>query len=63
MRKLHDNPTMFIQIVENALNQIYLDDSPGSYARWEEIQKWYMLRYLNPDSPEKQSFKKLYERS
>jgi len=48
---LHKNPTKFIQVVENALDAIYLEDED----KWNRIYDFYEARYLNPDSPYKKA--------
>lgn len=53
--KLHNNPTHFVQIVENALDNVYYNDT---YEEWCRIHDFYTIRYLNPDSKEKQSLYK-----
>jgi hypothetical protein len=49
---LHDNPTRFVQVVENALDIVWKDE-----LVWMRIHDFYTQRYLNPDSPEKRNFK------
>jgi hypothetical protein len=51
---LHNDPTRFVQIVENALELSYRKNES---VLWTRIHDFYTLRYLNPDSPEKRNFK------
>lgn len=39
--KLHDNPRHFIQVVENALAQIYVNPSSIAKERWVNIHMFY----------------------
>lgn len=56
-RILHINPVHFVQVVENALTYSYHEGLwSDDYTRWDRIYDFYEYRYLNPDSPEKQSW-------
>lgn len=56
-RKLHNYPTKFIHVVENALNKAYYIDM----AKWNVLYDFYEKRYLNSNSPEKDNFKYGYK--
>lgn len=51
---LHSNPKHFVQVVENAIDSVYMKDQ----EKWRKLMLWYEKRYLNPDSPEKKSLHK-----
>ena len=51
--KLHTRPECLVQVVENALQTLW---ERGEDTRWSEVYDFYEKRYLNPDSPEKQTF-------
>ncbi len=57
--KLHDNPQHFIQVVENALQQCYVNNGT-SLELWIKIHKFYEKRYLNPNSLYKNSLQYSY---
>jgi hypothetical protein len=53
---LHPSPKHFVQVVENALDSLYVPKAMGFSVdedRWIKIHAFYEARYLNPDSPEK----------
>jgi hypothetical protein len=45
---LHDKPSRFVQVVENALDLAWKNEPV-----WERVHDFYTQRYLNQDSPEK----------
>lgn len=61
----------FLKVVENALHKVYYEPTNWGYVpgwgeknlKWEKISDWYTLRYLNPDSPERDNFRKENPRS
>jgi hypothetical protein len=50
--KIHNEPAHFVQVVENALQQVW---ESGDEKRWQAVHLFYERRYLNPNSAEKQS--------
>lgn len=56
---MHENPTLFIEIVENALHDTYHSDQDD---RYEKVYNFYRERYLNPDSPERSKLIKIKEK-